>query len=181
MAKNRRKAPEGWRIRYYVGLIRQIRGKPLLEALHRLQGGICAYDERPCALLLPQVDRIARFTTFTKAEQVRFSTIDHIVPRALGGENKFSNLVMAAQGSNAQKGCYAPIGRWVPRFRHTSALVDAMIKKVENERWKEAHKLASRRNLTREEAIELLIWGELMRIEVRDDFKFYPDSELMVA
>lgn len=180
MARHRRR-PEPWRIRFYLGLIRQVRGKPLLEALHRLQNGVCAYDEQPCALLLPQVDQLARFTRITREHQVRFSTVDHIVPRFLGGENKFSNLVMASQTSNAQKGAFAPIGRWVPRVRHAVSDVERKIVQVENGRWALAEHFARNRRMTKEEALELLVTDELTRIETGRDFKFYGDHELMVA
>lgn len=182
MAPRRRK-PEPWRIRSYHALIRQLRGKPLLEALHRLQNGHCAYDEDPCALLLPQAaaEALRLGIRIPRDHLIRFSTVDHILPRTLGGENSFPNLVMAAQTSNAQKGCFAPYGRWVPKVRHDPDNIERMLELVEQERWVLAMRWAADRRMTTDDVTLLIIERELKRVHSSDDFKFYDLPTAMVA
>lgn len=164
-----------WRVRLYVSLIKQVRGKPLLEALFRLQHGLCAYDEEPCALLLPQVGALKGAPSILREQTLRYATVDHVVPRALGGENVFTNYVMASQDKNGQKGALAPTGIWVPKLRHTSQQVERTIRMVEELRWNEATRFALDRKMCRQRVVEKLILRELRRLGSGRDFKFYDE------
>lgn len=177
----RRHKTDGRRVKLYSGLIRQVRGKPLLEALYRLQAGACAYDGTPCALLLPQAVELISDHRITREQQLRFATIDHVVPRHLGGQNRFVNLVMASSLRNGEKGCLAPLGRWVPQVRHSSEEVGAMIKIVEQTRFLLAQQFAEDHRMNKQDVLNKLIHRELRRLKISPDFKFYDEHLAMVA
>lgn len=172
---------DGRRIKLFHGLIRMVRGKPLLEALYRLQGGTCAYDSETCVLLLPQTVKLYSRPHELHAVRHRFATVDHVVPRCLGGHNHSGNIVMAAQVRNNEKGCLAPLGRWVPARRHTDQEVARMVRLVEQTRHLLAQKLANDRRLNKQDVLNKLIARELYPTSPGREFKFYESPIMMVA
>ena len=44
------------------------------------------------------------------------ATVDHVLPRCLGGQDVWSNVVIACRSCNNQKDNNPPKGRWAPRF-----------------------------------------------------------------
>lgn len=173
---SRRRKPDGRRVKLYAGLIRQVRGRPILEALHRLQGGTCAYDDELCVLLLPQAVGLYSYASELKPYRSRFSTIDHVQPRFLGGQNEFCNLVMASQVRNNEKGCLEPQGRWLPHLSHTNDDILKAIRMVEATRVLQAHKFAENRKLNRQDVIDKIIERELRLLSSKQNFKFYEES-----
>ncbi len=111
----------------------------------------------------------------------RFATIDHVVPRHLGGSNHFTNLVMASQSANCRKGSYAPINEWVPHQRHTRQDVEELVKIIDQLRWEEARTLASQRRNSKQDVAEKLVRHELQKLGKIDNFKFYENPFEMVA
>lgn len=167
-------------VRRNVALIKLVRGRPLLEALHFLQHGRCAYDGEPCSLILPHVNEIAPKVEITKKDAWRFATLDHVVPKSLGGTNDFTNLVMASQTRNAAKGCMAPINQWVPLFQHAEEDVKQTVELIDARRWIEARQLAEQRDLSRRTIVKKLILRELRRLRNPPNFKFYEEAFSMV-
>jgi hypothetical protein len=72
----------------------------LLQQLSDRDGWSCAYCCRPLLLAPAQPH----------------ATIDHVVPKALGGNGRaLTNLVLACKPCNTAKGESLAIGRWLPR------------------------------------------------------------------
>lgn len=181
MSRRRRKTTDVGRIKVFNALIRQVRGKPILEALFRLQDGFCAYDGQPCALLLPAARDLAPHLGISRSYELRFATIDHVMPRYLGGRNTCSNFVMASTLKNGEKGALPPLGEWQPNHKFTVEEVHQMLRTVELSRYALAVQFASENKFTKHAAVTKLVRRELRRIASGSDFKFYDQGLQMVA
>jgi hypothetical protein len=177
VARHSYRAPNDRRIKRCFALIRRVRGRATLEALFRLQGGLCAYDEQPCALLIPEIFSFA--TDMLKPGEIRrFATVDHVTPRALGGNNTRGNLVMASQIQNCKKGALEPIIDWEPRFAHSSVRLGVTTAAVDEDRWTEARWLAGSSD-SPHDILRNLVSDQLALL--RSTVKFYTPPSQMVA
>lgn len=117
----------------------------MLEALYNLQNGICAYDSKPCLLLLPPADEFKELgLVLSSAMKERCATIDHVTPKAHGGTNNIDNYVMSSQVKNCEKGSFDPVDEWQPRVkRYSNKHIEDEIIRVEHARWREAELMAA--------------------------------------
>ena len=179
---SRRHKLKRWRVDMVAGVIRQIRGRPLLEALFNLQKGRCAYDQGPCALLLPPTSELVGMG-FRLPEEVfwRLATIDHVTPRAKGGTNTLENYMMASKIMNTRKADLEPIGQWAPRFkRRNERAVAQALREVEVQRESEAREIARIVN-NKTDARKLLVNLELEKLQDSPVIEFYSSRYKMVA
>lgn len=117
----------------------------MLEALFNLQNGRCAYDLKPCLLLLLPSEEFKELgLNLTAGMKSRCATIDHVIPRAKGGCNNIDNYVMASQVRNCEKGSLDATDSWSPKVkRWPTKIIEDEIIRVEYSRWKEAERLAA--------------------------------------
>lgn len=173
----RNKKPERWRVKLVANVIRQVRGKPLLEALFNLQGGLCAYDRQPCLLLLhPSDEFIALGLDLSKELKGRCATIDHVTPRSKGGSNNIDNYVMSSQIRNCEKSDQMPLDEWSPGARRWPvSVIEREIIRVEQARWKEAESLAANVS-TVNDAKNVVVQRELERLYADENIEIYKAS-----
>ena len=91
----------------------QPHGDVLKYLLWESQGGQCLYGEEKKKGVCAYTDTAISFTDIAKCR------VDHIVPRAMGGPDSFSNKVLTTDETNARKGDRTPY-QWFRQDRTTA-------------------------------------------------------------
>ncbi len=99
---------------YWASVVARTDNKPIKsgvklrrESLYYRDHGMCVYCDKPVVLGRMSDRKFAH-------GQSNLMTIDHVIPKSLGGQVTWSNAVTACPSCNAAKGNKRAVGKWIP-------------------------------------------------------------------